>query len=111
MNNRRYDHASVTGGGNLYVFGGQGGLDKLDSIESLNLIDKNCTAWQLIQANKAFTARDNPLVCTINSRQILICGGQVDSGFLSDMLIFEIKTGKARKIKDAPFTFWSKYNN
>ena len=71
---------------------------------------KKGSKWQMIQEQEAFTARHAHIVCPISSDKILICGGKNDScEFLEDLIVFDTKTAKAKKIGDTPYGMRSEH--
>lgn len=109
MNKAREDHSSTAIGNSVWVFGGVNGSGPLNSIERLKICRENLTTtarkWEMIQPHKEFAARANSAVCNISRHKMLILGGNVSKGYLSDIWVMDAKRKTMKKIANAPFAF------
>ena len=110
LNQARRESSATGAGESIYVFGGLlGGGGYLDTIEALNVSSRS-SKWEIIHSQN-FTARRSAVVSSLSEDRILICGGLGDGGWLKDVLVFDTKPKKARKVADAPMTFYNNGNN
>ena len=109
MNKAREDHSSSAIGNSVWVFGGINGSGPLNSIERLKICRDNLTLtarkWETIDPHPDFSARANSAVCTVSRHKMLILGGNVPKGYLSDIWIMNAKRKTMKKIAHAPFAF------
>ena len=67
--------------------GGTDGKNQIDSIERLD-VQGGAEAWEILSL-PGFTGREEMLVSTLNTNQILIAGGFNGTDLLSDVYILE----------------------
>ena len=105
--NARFDHSSIILNSKLYVMGGIVGFGKrLGSIECFDL-KKNFGWYMIVEANEK-VERQASAVAAISASQILVYGGQINTGSRSNCgYIFDISSHSVREIlgKDRDFSF------
>ena len=98
--------------GYLYAFCGEGKPETSDFSHNLNSIerlmltesdsDQKSQAWELIAEAKIhseFTSRLTPVVCTLNSNEILIMGGKESKDWLlDDVFVMQADTMEMQKV-------------
>ena len=109
MNKSREDHSSSAIGNSIWIFGAINGTGPLNSIERLKICRDNLTLtarkWEMIEPHSDFSPRANSAVCTISRHKMLIMGGNVPKGYLSDIWVMNAKRKTMKKISHAPFAF------
>ena len=89
----RCEHASIYGGDNLYVFGGRDNKSALvGSIEMLTFpkVGNNCAKqWVMLMEDERLVKRENPAICAVGDRKIVVFGGYGKVGLLNDGFLFE----------------------
>ena len=76
---KRVDHSCCTLGDSVYVFGGTGGTDSIESlnVEAFRANPKSIKQWTLIKPKHkdGFNGMLKPIFCPISETEILILGG------------------------------------
>ena len=103
LNVARRNAGACFQGGSIYVIGGEGKRDVcLNSIEKLDL--ENATRWQLIKLTKGnLHPRSDPVVVAQNSQEIVILGGHVGLEDQTDIVLFDTRTYKCKKVARGVF--------
>jgi len=107
LNEARMNSSSTIAGEIIYVFAGYN-AGYLDTIEALD-VSSASSKWDKFRSHN-FTPRREALVCSLTAHRILICGGDY-SDPLNDVLVFDTKTKKTRKVADSPMPFDNYGNN
>ena len=117
--------ASCSLGNHLYAICGygteveDGKKDHLNTIESLERPGEadpdDIPEWEQMNVeDHILEPRNSPVVCPINTQEIIICGGYCQNSemWLGDMILFNCRTGQIKKVVESDGRYcFSAYDN
>ena len=95
----RYGHASMILSGQLFVFGGDFGINKfLSSIECYDT--KKKTGWHTLLQGNVLVARSRAGIAAIDATQIIVYGGNSMRGWQKNGYKFDVTSHSVKKMFD-----------
>ena len=115
LNKARCNAASCLLADHVYLFAGFDNrfLNSIEKIDAASIVSSNkITAWRIIKVPRnILSPRIDPAVTRLNENEIAILGGFANQDCLCDVVIFDVRTGKCKKVVNGGVKTFTAVNN